>query len=69
MSGDYGMTQQELLECDVARTSKALKAISGGGPMGLTPDNVKTSPEYRAAKRAYDTAFSRLRTFNSRSAK
>lgn len=28
------------------------------GPMGLTPDAVKFSPEYQAAKRGYDNAAS-----------
>ena len=33
---------------------------------GLTPDSVKFSPEYRAAKAACDRAFEAVRAFNSR---
>lgn len=51
--------------------SRALKAIPGvgSGHCGLTPDHVKFSPEYRAAKRAVDQAFATLREFNRRHAK
>ena len=38
----------------------------GSGPMGLTPDNVKFSPEYRSAKAAFDHAFANLQAFNKR---
>lgn len=34
------------------------------GPMGLTPDDVKMSDEYRVAKFEFDSAFSELRNFN-----
>jgi len=34
------------------------------GPMGLTPDSVRTSPEFRKAKADFDSAFSALRKFN-----
>lgn len=34
------------------------------GAMGLTPDAIKASPEYRAAKAAYDLAHARLRKIN-----
>ena len=36
------------------------------GPMGLTPDDVKASPEFQAAKRAYAASFAALRAFNTR---
>jgi len=45
------MTNKELLEYDVDKTSKALKAMSGGGPTGLTPDSVKTSPRIQGRER------------------
>lgn len=35
------------------------------GPMGLTPDAVRAMPEWQAAKRAFDLAFSHLRSFNA----
>ena len=48
--------------------SRALNAIAGvgTGAMGLTPDSVKASPEYRAAKRAYDQRHADLAAFNAR---
>ena len=54
------------LEGNLDVASKALRAIPGigSGPMGLTPDAVKNSPEYRAASAAYDVAFAALRNFN-----
>jgi hypothetical protein len=33
-------------------------------PNGLTPDHIKFSPEYQAAKQASNAAFQRLRQFN-----
>ena len=53
------------LEADCAAASAALKALSGGGLMGLTPDSVKASEQYQAARKAYDNAFAALRGFNS----
>ncbi len=35
------------------------------GAFGLTPDEVKFSPEYKAAKAAYDAKFEQLRNFNA----
>ena len=37
--------------------------------MGLTPDSVKASPEWQAAKAAWTEAFSALRAFNRANAK
>lgn len=59
-------TQRDALQAEVDRTGAALRALSGGGAMGLTPDDVKASPEWQAAKRAYDAAFAALRQFNQR---
>lgn len=53
------------LDAEVARTSAALKAFPNDGPMGLTPDHVKASPEFKAAKRAFDQAFANFRNFNA----
>lgn len=46
---------------------KALTALPGvgSGAMGLTPENVKQSPAYQAAKRAEREAFAALRSFNA----
>jgi len=40
--------------------SAALRALSGGGPMGLTPDAVKASPAWRAAREQYERAAAML---------
>lgn len=34
------------------------------GPMGLTPDEVKATPEFQAAKAAFDRSFQALRRYN-----
>ncbi|QDJ96225.1 hypothetical protein Xoosp13_38 [Xanthomonas phage Xoo-sp13] len=34
------------------------------GPMGLTPDHVKATPEFKFAKYVFDLAFKKLREFN-----
>jgi hypothetical protein len=54
------------LELEVALASKAFRAIAGigSGPMGLTPDAIKFSPDYRLAKVRFDVAFAALRDFN-----
>ena len=59
---------QAVLEQQVAVTGKALRAIPGvgSGPFGLTPDAISQSPDYRAAKAAYDAAFAALRAFNGK---
>lgn len=55
----------EALQARVDAAGAALGALSGGGPMGLTPDDVKASPAWRTAKAAFDQAFARLRRFNA----
>lgn len=56
-----------LLNADYSAACKVLKQIPsiGSGPMGLTPDDVKNTPEYRIAKQAMDKAFAELRSFNA----
>lgn len=46
------------------RASDALQAFPSG-PMGLTPDDVKFSPEFMAASAAYRTAAKRSRDYNT----
>ncbi|CAG9229869.1 conserved hypothetical protein [Paraburkholderia tropica] len=54
-----------------AANSTASKALNtfidqfGRGPMGLTPDHVKTMPEYRALRASYDRSAVLLRQFNA----
>ena len=66
-SADYAEAKARAVELEAAtrQTSAALKALSGGGPMGLTPDAVKATSEWKDAKHAYDVAFAALRTFNT----
>lgn len=52
------------LEAAQHEASRALSAISGGGPMGLTPDHVKTTPEWQARRVSWDRAWTALRAFN-----
>lgn len=54
---------REQLYAELDRASDALKGYPKG-PMGLTPDHIKFSPEYRAKKQAFDLIFSKLRAFN-----
>lgn len=51
-------------ECEAKASSDALGAMSGGGPMGMTPDPVKFSPAYQDARRTYERAADRLRNLN-----
>ena len=52
------------LEAGYKGAGRALSALSGGGPMGMTPGNVRATPEWKAAKVASDAAFASLRAFN-----
>ena len=54
----------EALDAEVKAASVELRSTSGGGPMGMTPDHVRGTPEWQRAKRTFDGAFSRLRAFN-----
>lgn len=56
---------RDKLAADVARTSAVLQTFPTEGPMNLTPDAVKFSPMFRAAKAQFDAAFQRLRAFNT----
>lgn len=51
-------------EIDAAAASCAWRAISGGGPMGLTPDSVKAGPQWKAAAARYRQAAARLASLN-----
>lgn len=51
------------LEKEVEVTGSVMQKFPKGA-MGLTPDNVKASVEFKTAKRAFDVAFSNLRNFN-----
>ncbi len=53
------------LDSEVAAASAALQLFPRSA-IGLTPDAVKFSPEYRKAKARYSDAARNLRNFNTR---
>lgn len=53
-----------LVEKEMSAAQAAIDAFPRG-PMGLTPDAVRATPEWRAAKARVDKAFARLRAFNA----
>lgn len=53
------------IEAIHTRASDELRALAGGGPMGLTPDSVKQSPEFKAAQSVFNYWHARLRQFNA----
>lgn len=63
MTYSIAKAAQATLEAEWRAAGKALQGYPRNA-VGLTPDAVKFSPEYRAAKAAYDAAFARLRAFN-----
>ena len=64
MNYETAREEKRRLEAISANASAVLKALSGGGPMGMTPDSVKATPEWQAARKASDKAFNDLRAFN-----
>jgi len=56
--------EEALLENEMSEAQAAINAFPRG-PTGLTPDAVKATPEWRAAKTRVDKAFARLRAFNA----
>jgi hypothetical protein len=57
--------RRDQLEAEADRTGHALKALSGGGLMGMTPEHVRATPEWKAAKHTADAAFAALQAFNT----
>lgn len=68
MSFALGLKRQAELEGEAAAASAILRDFpgAGSGAMGLTPDAIKFSPEYRAAREGYASAAARLAQFNSK---
>ncbi|HLF12454.1 MAG TPA: hypothetical protein VJA26_14700 [Gammaproteobacteria bacterium] len=58
-------SEHDRLEAEYVATGMALKKLSGGGPMGLTPDSVRATPEWKEAKRASAATFAAYRAFNA----
>lgn len=63
MSYQDAKTQRDKLDARVRELSAALNTFPKRAD-GLTPDHIKFSPDYRAVKTAYDSAFKALRQFN-----
>lgn len=61
------LKEKKQLQDEVDKTSEALKKITGKNGGGLTPDSIKNTPEYKKAKKDYNNAFEKLRTFNGKS--
>lgn len=61
---DEALLQAEALNTEYLAAGSRLEAFPTG-PMGLTPDDVKRTPEFQQAKRQYEVVFQRLRTFNA----
>lgn len=57
---------RDRLDGEVRNAERAIKSIPsvGSGSMGLTPDAVKATPEFQAARQEFFTAFEKLRAFN-----
>jgi len=57
---------QDFLMARVKDAGVILRSVPGvgSGLMGLTPDDVKSRADYKAAKGSFDRAFNELRVFN-----
>lgn len=64
MMEGMAMAEWSAMEGEYYAASQAMQRFPRGA-MGLTPDDVKASPEWRAAKARYERAFARLRAFNA----
>ncbi len=67
MTYEVARQMKSVMEVREREAAKALSAVPGisSGPMGLTPDEVKASPEYRNAKADYEACREALRRFNA----
>jgi|11_taG_2_1085331.scaffolds.fasta_scaffold114249_2 hypothetical protein len=67
MTYEIYISSIESLEADAKKWSYRMKEIRGGatGPMGLTPDVIKFSPEYQNAKRCYNAFHNGVRKLNT----
>ena len=55
--------KQDQLAAESTRTGKIMDSFPKG-PMNMTPDHVRATPEWKAAKAASDRAFQAYRNFN-----
>jgi GNAT superfamily N-acetyltransferase len=56
--------KRDELEAEVDKHAKVLQGYPTG-EMGLVPDNIKSTPEFKTHKQNYNAAFQNLRNFNS----
>jgi hypothetical protein len=61
---EQAKTQADALWQSASRAGLVLDAFPKG-QIGLTPDSVKATPEWRTAKRAFDQANAASRAFNA----
>ena len=64
MTYEQAKAHQEALFAASKAAGDVLRAYPKG-PMGLTPDEVKASPQWRAERAASDRAFAEARDFNA----
>lgn len=66
MCFEIAKEMRSVIEAQERDAAKALRAVPGlgSGPNGLTPDSVKFSEPYRAAKAEYEARRQMLRRFN-----
>lgn len=63
----YPWKEAAILERDVKTAERIYKCAGGGsGPMGLTPDNVRNTLEYREAKKDLEYTVERQKAFNKK---
>ena len=60
---DEAKAEAARLDAEAEAAGQVLRSFPRG-PTGLTPDAVRATPEYRAAKARFDKAFARQRDFN-----
>jgi hypothetical protein len=56
--------ERDLIQKEVDASSAILRAFPKG-PLGVTPDAVRATPEFRSANARFQKAFARLRAFNT----
>ena len=68
MTYEISKVVKQQLEAETQAAIDKLNAIRGNerGPMGLTPDHIKFSPEYQQANAEFEKAFQVQRKFNAK---
>lgn len=64
MSYEDARAESDLLNAEMLAAGDALQLFPRG-PTGIAPDAIKTTPQFRAAKKRFDVAFAALRKFNA----